>query len=150
MLGTGNLLRSDDGVGLEVARRLKGLEKWPDSVLIEEIGTAVLNYLNEISRAYGVIIIDAIRAGGEPGSIYRFDRWDKGKVLSWSSDSHVLLPTGVIEWAQALTGFPQEVILVGIEPENLDFGCQLSLPVRAALPAAVSTVRREINRFIAG
>lgn len=148
VLGAGNILRSDDGIGSMAISLLRNTKKWPNSVCILEVGTAMINYLHEISCSRCVIIIDAIRAGGRPGSIYRFDKWENISSIHEHVDSHGLLPTEIIEWSRDLTGLPLELIIVGIEPANLDFGSQISDPVMLAVPALVFEVILEIDTIL--
>jgi len=148
VMGAGNVLRSDDGIGSLAARLLRDQNKWPDTVAVLEVGTAMFNYLQEISGSRCVIIIDAVRGGGKPGSIYRYEKWESLSSLQVCKDSHGLLPTDIIEWARALTGLPTEIVIFGVEPANLDFGSQISPSVMAALPALVSGLTLEINRIL--
>ncbi len=148
VLGAGNILRSDDGAGSMVISLLRNTKKWPESVCVLEVGTAMFYYLHEISRSRCVIIIDAVRAGGGPGSVYHFENWEDVSSIHERMDSHGLLPAEIIEWSRALTGLPVELIVFGVEPANLDFGSQISSPVMLAVPALVSGVIMEIDRIL--
>lgn len=148
VLGAGNILRSDDGVGSMVISLLRDTKKWPESICILEVGTAMFYYLHEISCSRCVIIIDAVRAGGRPGSVYHFENWEDVSSIYERMDSHGLLPADIIEWSRALTGLPVELIVFGVEPANLDFGSQISSPVMLAVPSLVSEVIMEIDRIL--
>jgi len=148
VLGVGNILRTDDGLGSMAISQLHKAKKWPDSVGILDVGTAMLNFLHEISCSRNVIIIDAIRAGGSPGSTYRFDGWENVSSIHKHADSHGLLPTEIIEWARALTGFPKELIIFGVEPANLDYGRQITVPVQAAVPVLIERLILEIDTIL--
>jgi hydrogenase maturation protease len=148
VLGVGNILRTDDGLGSMVFSLLHNAKKWPDSVGIFDVGTAMFNFLYEISCSYCVIIIDAIRAGGSPGSTYRFDKWEDVSSIHEHADSHGLLPTEIIEWARALTGYPKELIIFGVEPLDLDFGSQITVPVQSAIPVLIEKVILEIDTIL--
>ncbi len=70
ILGIGNLLLCDEGVGVHVARALQR-ENLPENIVILEVGTAFLEAIPEIEKADRIIIIDAMQADHAPGTIYR-------------------------------------------------------------------------------
>ena len=70
ILGLGNLLLSDEGVGVHVARALAEREL-PPGVSVVEAGTAFLDVLSDIEKADRILLIDAMEGGGAPGSVYR-------------------------------------------------------------------------------
>ena len=72
ILGIGNILLSDEGVGVHVANELAKMDLPPDVTVVEG-GTDGFRLLNIITEADRLIVIDAVRGGSEPGSIYRFD-----------------------------------------------------------------------------
>ena len=146
VLGVGNILRSDDGIGNVAAGLLRELKKWPESVEFLEVGTAMLNYLREISLARRLIIIDAIQAGGKPGSIYRYEQQEDLELFYQDdAESHGLPLAHIIEWARALTGWPARVVIYGVEPASLDLGSRISHPVMMALSALISHLATEIK-----
>ncbi|MCK5554411.1 MAG: hydrogenase maturation protease, partial [Deltaproteobacteria bacterium] len=72
VLGVGNLLLSDEGVGVHVARRMMEMDL-PPQVRVVEGGTDGFGLMNILLKADRVILVDAVKAGGPPGSIYRFE-----------------------------------------------------------------------------
>jgi hydrogenase maturation protease len=145
VLGAGNILRSDDGLGPAAIGVLQEKENLPDFIRPVDVGTSILQYLEDISHSNCVIFIDAVRAGGIPGSVYSFDLLYKETFLYEKPDSHGFSPSDAVSWARILTGFPQKAILYGIEPANLEYGLELSLPVKGALPELIRLVYDEIR-----
>ncbi|GAB6181476.1 HyaD/HybD family hydrogenase maturation endopeptidase [Desulfotomaculum defluvii] len=145
ILGLGNPFMGDDGIGIFVVEELEKME-WPHDVRIIDVGTSIINYLWEISQARQVIIIDALGAGGPPGCVYRLDMED---VMDYpNQDAHDMsLPT-IIKWTRGITGLPEGITIYGVEPEQLDFGKELSMVVKNTMPKIITEIKTEVQRLI--
>jgi len=136
IVGLGNVLLSDDGVGVHAVRELQKAP--PAGVAVVEIGTRALQAQGLLEYADIVVAIDAVQAGDRPGSIYRFDAGDVETQRSYS-----LHDLGIIG---ALRLMPQDsrpaVIIIGVEPEIIDYGMQLSPALQAVVGRVVETARR--------
>jgi hydrogenase maturation protease len=145
VLGIGNLLLCDEGVGVHVARALLG-EELPVQTEVLEVGTAILDALPAIESAQRIIVVDAVKADGEPGTIYRmpFDAFAPSPVIA---SMHGFDLSRVL----ALAGRSDhpEITVIGVEPDVVDWSLDLSPAVEAVLPMAVQAVREEILRDIA-
>ena len=146
VIGVGSLIKSDDGVGIQILRRLKE-DKELKEVPLLEAGTSPMNYLKKISNSKTVIVIDAVYGGEEPGSIYRFTLDEIERNEEIRRDAHGFSLPDVIELARARTGFPIEVIVYGIEPLDLSLNIRLSAPVKEALPKAIAEIKKEIKEI---
>jgi hydrogenase maturation protease len=143
VIGVGNLLRKDEGIGIHVIKALQEMELSPDVSLVDG-GTSpdLIAYTGAGDR---IIIVDAAKAGGETGAIYRFrpeDLDDKKRTLA---SAHEM---GLIENLKlmGLTGNePSEVIIIGIEPEDTGWGTELSPELKRKLETIVKVVLREIE-----
>ena len=69
VLGLGNLLLADEGVGVHVAQRLLDCES-KDDVVVLDVGNALLDAMPAIADAGKVILVDAMKGGGTPGTVY--------------------------------------------------------------------------------
>ncbi len=146
VVGVGNLLLGDDGVGVHLAHRLA--DKIDDSdVAVIDAGTVPELFLLVDGRFRKLIFVDAVRAGGPPGSIYRFGL----EVLETQSELpfslHDMTLLGNLRLLALLGKEPESVVIIGIEPKNTEFGTQLSLEVEKALPKAIELVLEEIGEF---
>lgn len=144
VLGVGNLLLGDEGVGIHLLRLLEKSELPPEVKLIDG-GTAVWGVLDEIESADRLIVVDALKNGGKPGTLYRlkvkkemFEKEDRPLSL------HQVDLVQVLKW---LKKTPEEVIVVGIEPRSIDWGMKLSPEVRGKLPRLKEIVLGEIYRL---
>jgi hydrogenase maturation protease len=139
--GFGNVLRGDDGFGVEVVRRLGELVPLPDVDLME-VGTAGIRLAQELLTPYDrLVIVDAMTRGGAPGSVY------VTAVESVESatevDLHLAIPARALAVAKALGALPREVFIVGCEPADVDeLTTALTSPVQAAVETALEHIRR--------
>ena len=145
VLGIGNLLLSDEGVGVHVARELMGMEL-PPGVSVVEGGTAGLNLLHLIRDADRLVVIDAVQGEGDPATFYRFDMdeiQDNERGLITSVHSF-----GVREVLDlcALTGKVPQATVIGVEPKSMEIGTELSNEVKSKVPLLLSMVLQEIKR----
>jgi hydrogenase maturation protease len=136
VLGLGNELLTDDGVGVHVVRML---QKEPplEGILAAEVGTGILHAQYLLEQAAHVIAVDAVRAGDEPGSVYRFDI-DQAQ-LNIPTSLHEL---GIVGLMQLIPEPDRpKVTIIGIEPDTIDYGMDLSPVVQKAVPGVVLIVR---------
>jgi hydrogenase maturation protease len=142
--GVGNALLSDDGVGVHAAREL---QKAPlPGVEIADLGTAVLHGLSFMESARRVLVIDAVKGGRPPGTIYLFDAGENAETQAMSS----LHAMGLCEAARLLMapGPLPAITVLGVEPESLAYGLDLSGPVQGALPNLVVLARQTVAGWL--
>lgn len=141
ILGIGNLLLCDEGVGVHVARALQQ-EELPENVVILEVGTAFLEALPEIERADRIIIVDAMQADHAPGTVYRvpFENCVKPECIA---SLHGFDLSRVIYLAGRET--PPEAVVFGVEPARIEWGTELSPVVREMVPSIIEAIKNEIT-----
>ena len=142
ILGMGNLLLCDEGVGVHVARALAQRDLPPD-VAVVEAGTAFLDVLPDIEKADRILLIDAMEGGGAPGSVYRmpFDQCLHPEMLASLHGfdlSRVLFMAG--------SDRAPEVTVFGVEPARIEWGTELSPVIRKVLPAVEEAILNELSR----
>lgn len=142
--GVGNLLMGDDGIGVHA---LQELQKDPiPGVTMIEMGTAILHGLSFVETAARVLVIDAARGGKPPGTIYFFEARETGSLPATSS-IHAL---GLREAMRFLSlRSPPPLSIIGVEPQTLGYGMELSVPVQAALPRAIALARSTVAEWLA-
>jgi len=142
VLGIGNLLLCDEGVGVHVARALKR-ELLPENVVTLEVGTAFLDALPEIEQADRIIIVDAMQAEHAPGTIYRVPFADCVKPECLAS-LHGFDLSRVIFMA-GRESIP-ETVVIGVEPARIDWGTDLSPEIQEMVPSVIDAIKVEISR----
>ncbi|MCX8062187.1 MAG: hydrogenase maturation protease [Anaerolineales bacterium] len=144
ILGVGNTLYGDDGLGVRVAEMLSE-QRLPAGVAVEQAGLDSVNLVIKMEGWQRVIIIDAVHMGERPGTWRRF-KPEEVRLLA-EGQRFSLHESGVasaLELAQALEKLPQEVIIYGMEPEVLEVREGLSSSVQAAVPELAQHILDEI------
>jgi hydrogenase maturation protease len=145
VIGVGNLLLRDEGVGIHAVRELQKRALPPEAELIDG-GVAGVRLLDLFSGAQKLLLIDAAEMGLEPGAVARFTpedvRFQSGDLKLSTHD--VALPE-VLAIARVVNQCPSEVIILGIQPKEISWGTELTPEVRAAVPKVVELVLEEID-----
>jgi len=143
VLGLGNPLQRDDGVGIRVVEELERRE-WPPHVEIMDGGTPGVGLINLMEGRARVVIIDAAEMGRPPGEIVRFRAEDV--TLTGSAERFSLHRSGVADafaLARSLNLSLPEIVVYGVQPAHVGWGEELSAEVAAAIPGLVETIIRE-------
>lgn len=150
VLGLGNILLSDEGIGVRVVEQLQKLEL-PEHVELVDGGTASLDVLLLRPNFEKLVVIDALKAGKEAGTIYRAqvkgDSFAELEAAFDSVDKISLHQIGLVEAlniAKKMNCGPQEVVIIGIEPQSLKCGLELTETIKAKLPEIINAVRKEL------
>ena len=145
ILGIGNLLLSDEGIGVHVAHELMKMDL-PPGVSVVEGGTDGFRLLNVIAGADRLIVVDAVRSGAAPGSVYRFDVNDVRSVPSgFMTSVHQVGILEVIELSDLIGKRPRATV-IGVEPKSLEMRMELSPEVKEKIPKIIELVLEEIGR----
>lgn len=137
IVGLGNTLLRDDGIGVRTVRALqvKGYSK----ALVVEVGTAVLDALHLFEWADKVIAIDSMVGGGPPGTIYMCD-------IETMADPDQPVSLHQLTLIESLRFIPKaarpNVTILGVEPEVIDYGLDLSPGVEEAVPRLIEIIER--------
>lgn len=143
--GFGNVLRGDDGFGVEVVRQLDLAGTVPPGTVLLEVGTGGVALAQALLAGYErLIVVDAMSRGGAPGRLYVL-RVDAVETLR-SVDMHMAVPSRALGLAQALGVLPPEVFLVGCEPCSVE---ELTMDLSTPVSAAVSEALRAIGPLLA-
>lgn len=136
IVGIGNRLRGDDGAGPEIIKRLN---KPLPSLFLFDVGETPENYLGKIvkQKPDTIVLIDAVDFGSSPGTIKIIEKDDiKDESLSTHNASLNL----VAKYLQKETS--ADVFLLGIQPETIEFGREISQPVKESLEKIVRMLER--------
>jgi hydrogenase maturation protease len=145
IIGLGNPLWGDDGVGVRVAELL-GNRVLPAGMKVVDGGTGGLDLVNLMEGWPRVIFVDAANMGREPGQFVRF-ALDEARLLG-KDESLSIHDAGLREallLAQALSVLPDEVVIYGVQPAHIAWDSGLSPEVEGVLPKLVATILEEIE-----
>jgi hydrogenase maturation protease len=147
VVGVGNELLGDEGLGVHVARGLLAAgDALPPHLAVLEAGTCLFDLLSDVSRYSRVIIVDAIRAGGEAGTVYRVEL-----DTDFTDQLQATPPVSLHQWglmetlcsAKMLGLLPKRLTVVGAEPEDIRLGTELSPRLARARDRIVVMLREE-------
>jgi hydrogenase maturation protease len=145
LIGIGNDYRSDDAVGLIVARRVR--EKTLDRVIVHEAGGEGAALMEAWKGAQTVILTDAVCSGAAAGTIHRIEAHRQPLPDNlFHCSTHAFSVTEAIEVARALNRLPSRLIVYGIEGRNFAAGVGLSPAVNRAVQRVVECVLQEVAR----
>ncbi|MFC2052018.1 hydrogenase maturation protease [Chloroflexota bacterium] len=143
VIGVGNLLLKDEGIGIHTAKALEGLNLPPD-VKIIDAGTApdLIAYTQAGDK---LIIIDAARAGGKAGTIYRLQPQDLAPENGDTMSLHQLGVEQNLRFMSLMGNKPEEIVIIGVEPKEIDWGTDLSPELQSVIPEIVKLILKEID-----
>lgn len=150
VLGIGNLILGDDGVGIHVASELKNHIQDP-SITIDEAITGGMNLLDLILGYDKAIIIDAVKSEtGEHGTVKRIPIGDFNTMHSCNPHDVSLMEAIQMAKKMGETRIPKEIIIIGIMMKTIpcEFGEQLSTDIQNAVPKAIELTLKEIKKNI--
>ena len=151
VLGLGNILLKDDGIGVRLVRELqkKGI---PPGVSCLEGGTALLDIPGFLGRKTRLLVVDALRGGGKPGTVYMLSEADftrgegGGMPLTSLHDLRILGLLQMPDMARWIKSWK----IMGVEPQEIGPGCQLTPLLQSKLPYLTDRLCEEAKRMTAG
>lgn len=148
IIGVGNLTQSDDGLGIRAAYELHSDPSLENEVDIFEAGNRVFDFLECLNGRKKAVILDAYEGNKEPGSIHRyvFNIEDFNSELEIPISFHDFNFVDAILSAKGIFALPDEIVILGIEPLNIEPGTELSAPVKRSLPKLIKMAKKEVKR----
>ena len=144
VLGIGNILMGDEGVGVRVIEAMQSAD-WPPDVELVDGGTAGADLIDVMSDRQTLIVIDAVDADVPPGTVVRLT---PDELASSNEPGISLHEIGLLEtlaMTRQLGTAPEEIIILGIQPKRIHPSTELSEELRAVVPAVVEQVLQELK-----
>lgn len=146
VLGLGNPLMGDDGVGLAVLGRLQ--QKWEfEGVQLVDGGTWGMNLLPLIEDTRSMLLLDAIRVGSDPGTIHLLTRDELPRYLSHKLSPHQIDLKEILALAELRGTLPERAVALGVEPLVVEMSTALSPPVEAQLERLTQMAVRQLDQW---
>lgn len=146
VLGLGNPLLRDEGVGPRALQALAARAKFSSEIELLDGSTAGLGLVPRASAAEKLLVLDAVRGGGRPGSVLKLDGRSLARNVSSTTSPHQIGLADILS-ASRLLGGPEEVVVLGIEPETTELGLGLSEPVEGALATLVDEALVQLREW---
>ena len=144
VLGIGNLVMTDDGIGVRVVQLIAERYRFPEHVTVLDGGTLGLDLLPRIEDAQRLLIIDAVETGAPPGTLVRLSGEEIPLALETKISPHQMGLKDLLTVASLLGYPPRETVLWGVQPESIEMALRLSAPVEAQLEPLTGKVLEEL------
>jgi hydrogenase maturation protease len=143
IIGVGNLLLKDEGVGIHVIKALQEMHLPADVELID--GGTSPDLIAYTRAGDKMIIIDCAKSGGKAGSIYRFKPEDLAAGKGTLTSVHEIGVRENLKLMEMTGNKPKEIVIIGIEPAEMDWGMELSKKLKKRLPDIIKVLLKEIR-----
>lgn len=148
VLGVGNLLMCDEGVGVHVVRRLANTHHFPmEEVLILDGGTLGMDLLYYLQGIENLLIVDAVDAGQKPGGVIRLEGEEVPSFLSMKISPHQIGIPDMLFAAKLTECYPSNVVLWGVQPERMEIGLEMSSTVASQVDDLVQHLVDQLNEW---
>jgi len=147
VIGLGNPLMGDDGLGLAALARLRDEWEVPPDVELVDGGTWGMNLLPIIEDAGSVLLLDAINVGAEPGTEVVIPRERLPRYLATKISPHQVDLTDVLALAELRGTLPELTTAIGLQPARVELSNELSDALRCRLDDLVASVARQLESW---
>jgi hydrogenase maturation protease len=147
VLGVGNILLSDEGIGVRAIEKLQRDYLLPPEVVVIDGGTTGMEMLEDLSKCDHIIIIDAVRSGKAPASIIRLADEQVPVFFKTKLSPHQIGLSDVLATLAFIGEQPGGVTIFGVEPVSLETGMALTPQVEARLPELMDLVVTELREL---
>jgi hydrogenase maturation protease len=147
VLGIGNLVMSDDGIGVKVVQQLQREYRFPEYVEILDGGTLGLDLLPKLEGIEHLIVVDAVETGQKPGTCVRLAGEELPIALETKVSPHQMGLKDLLSVAQLLGHSPGEMVLIGVQPGSIEMDTELTPEVDAVLYVLVNNILDELKRI---
>ncbi len=151
ILGVGNPLMSDEGIGIEAVEILLNKYKFPENVEIIDGGTQGLELLQHFDSVKNLIIVDAVYSSKKKsGEIIKIPKEKIKYYLKTKMSVHDVGLEDVISVLDLLNKMPENIIIIGMIPEKLEFSYGLSEKIKNRLPFLINEVLNQLKEWNVG
>jgi len=140
VLGIGNVLLSDEGVGPFVVERLRTEYRLPETVTVIDGGTSGMDLLDDVAGADAVIIVDCARLDAGPGTVEEIVGEGVPAFFQTRISPHQIGLSDLLAACALMDVTPQDMALVAIAPENMELGLELTETGQRAAQTALETL----------
>jgi hydrogenase maturation protease len=148
VLGVGNILLKDEGIGVRVVEEFDRRYRVPANVRIVDGGTQGLWLMSTIQEADHLIVVDAVLGGGEPGTLYRLERKDLPVGLRAKQSAHDSDLVEALNLCGLMETEPKSVVVIGVQPEDISpYGIELTPAVAAKIDQLLERVVEELGQL---
>ncbi|MDA8414774.1 MAG: HyaD/HybD family hydrogenase maturation endopeptidase [Desulfobacteraceae bacterium] len=144
VLGIGNLVMSDDGVGVKVVHKIRQEYRFAESVGILDGGTLGLDLLPKLEGVERLIVVDAVETGQRAGTCVRLPGEELPIALQTKLSPHQMGLKDLLSVAELMGHVPREMVLIGVQPASIEMDTELTGTVQAKVDELVRMVLDEL------
>ncbi len=145
VLGLGNVVCTDDGAGIAAVHKLIRDYDLPEGVVALDGGTLGLSLLPLVSDANQLILVDAIKGEGPPGTHVRIEGDEVAPAVYERLSPHQIGVADLLAGASLIDRYPERVVVIGVVPESIELGVERTPAVEASIPELVERVVQELT-----
>lgn len=147
VLGIGNLIMTDDGIGVRAVQLMAERYRFPAGVTILDGGTLGLDLLPKLEGVDRLLVVDAIETGKQPGTVVRLSGDDVPFALETKVSPHQMGLKDLLAVASLQGYLPGELVLLGMQPARIEMGTELSPAVASGLEPLIHTIVKELEQW---
>ena len=147
VLALGNVLRRDEGLGIRALQRLEAEYLVPESVQTIDGGTLGLELLSLVEDATHLLVLDALLVDGPPGTMGRLANEEVPRYFGMRTSPHEVGLPDLLAVAQLRGLVPPELVVLGLRPDTIELGWELSESIAAQIDTLVEAVTLELRRW---
>ncbi len=145
VLGLGNLLLQDEGIGVHVVHRLEREYRFPDGVEILDGGTSGMELMGPIANSGYLIVVDAVKSDAPPGTLVCLKGDEVPRFFSAKLSPHQVALSDILAVLRLMGEEPDNITVIGVEPETLELGTDISPTLSGKEDALVEMVVDELS-----
>lgn len=146
VLGIGNTIRADEGIGVRVVEALARDYVLPEGVVAIDGGTSSMEMLEELSHLDFLLVVDAIDDGRPPGELVRLEGEAVPVFFRRNLSPHGIGLSDVLAALEFMGAAPKETVILGVQPVSLDLALELTPTVAARLPQLIAQTVVELSQ----
>lgn len=147
VLGIGNILLCDEGVGVRAVERLEQEYELPDGVVAIDGGCSAMEMLEDLENLDGLIVVDAVYAHQAPGELVHLEGEQVSSFFRTRMSPHQVGLSDVLASLELTGRAPKERVIIGVKPVSMDLSLELTPQVAARLPEMVERVIETLRRW---
>lgn len=144
VLGIGNTVMSDDGVGVKVVQLLQSEFRFPENVELADGGTLGLDLLPKLEGISHLIMVDAVETGQPPGTCVRLSGEELPIALETKISPHQMGLKDLLAVARLLGHAPGEMVLIGVQPASIEMDTELTPVVAGQVETMKQAILQEL------
>ncbi len=145
LLGVGNILLSDEGIGVHAVREVEAQYEIPPGVEVIDGGTSAMDCLDRIAESDFLLIADCVRSGRDPGTLIRLGEGELQAFFRTKISPHQVGLSDVLATLAVHGLSPRRTVLIGAEPKSFAVGLEPTPELAATLPSMVEALVAELS-----